>query len=135
TSMRAAIRMSAPHDPPTLDPDPDELSAWIENHQLWLWRYLRFLGAAADLAEDMCQETLLAALHHQIPTRERGVAIAWLRATACNFYRKQLRRARKQVELSQLMAMDRLVTTDDLLHNAFGRDYQDALRECLGKVS
>ena len=53
----------------------DGLSDWIDCQQLWLWRYLRFLGATSDVAEDLCQETLLAALHHQIQTRDPDVPL------------------------------------------------------------
>tara|TARA_R110002072_G_scaffold67163_3_gene165014 strand:- start:6386 stop:6928 length:543 start_codon:yes stop_codon:yes gene_type:complete len=128
--MMAAIRMSEPQTP-----QAPGLSEWIESHQTWLWRYLRFLGAASDVAEDACQETLLAALHHQIPDREHGVAISWLRTTACNFYRKQLRRSRQQEAMQQLLARDAMVTTDDLLHRAAGNEHRDSLRACLQLVT
>lgn len=127
--MMAAIRMSEPHVPQS-----PGLSEWIESHQTWLWRYLRFLGAPADVAEDVCQETFLAALHHQIPDRAPAVTIAWLRTTSCNFYRKQLRRSRQHEAMQQLLARDQLVTTEDLLHKASGNEHRDALRACLQKV-
>ena len=76
--MMAATRMSVPSDEPDLSllrPDP---SVWIESHQTWLWRYLRYLSATPDVAEDICQDTLIAALQHRIPEREREPAMAWL---------------------------------------------------------
>lgn len=132
--MMAAIRMSVPSKPEN-QPGSEGLSDWIESQQLWLWRYLRFLGAANDVAEDICQETLLAALHHEIQTRDEAMAIAWLRTTGCNFYRKQLRRSRQREALQRMMARDQMVTTEDLMQKARGTDYQDALRACLEKVS
>jgi len=127
--------MTVPQQPNIHATEIDGLSQWIEANQLWLWRYLRFLGAPADIAEDLCQETLLAALHHEIQTRDQKTAIAWLRTTACNFFRKHLRRSQKQQALQQMLARDQLVTTDDLIDNGMGSDYRDALRDCLSKVS
>jgi RNA polymerase sigma-70 factor, ECF subfamily len=138
--MMAASRMPAPQDPSNttqLDhgPDASQISEWIESQQLWLWRYLRFLGAPAESAEDICQETLLAALHHQVPDRSPAVAIAWLRTTACNFYRKQLRRSRQRDAMQRLLAREQLATTADLIHTAADNSYRDALRACMQQLT
>lgn len=126
--------MTAPQTP-RLVTESDGLAPWLEAHQRWLWRYLRFLGAANDVAEDTCQETLLAALHHEIQTRDEGPAIAWLRTTACNFYRKHLRSSKQQQAVRDMLARDRMVTAEDLIDNAMGSGYREALRECLQNVS
>ena len=41
---------------------PMDAKALIESHQAELWRYLRYLGCDAAEAEDLTQETFLAAL-------------------------------------------------------------------------
>lgn len=133
--MMAASRMTAPQQPNIHAIESDGLSQWIESHQMWLWRYLRFLGSPNDIAEDICQETLLAALHHEIQTRDQKPAIAWLRTTACNFFRKHLRRSQQQQALQRMLARDQLVTTDDLIDKGMATNYREALRECLGKIS
>lgn len=126
--MIAATHMSEPTTARSTS-----LSEWIEHHQAWLWRYLRFLGAATDVAEDVCQETLMAALHHEIPDRAQPTAVAWLRRTSCNFFKKQLRRARQHDAMKQLVSRDQLVRDDELLEKADGD--RDALRHCLQQLS
>lgn len=72
------------------------VAAFVERHQRGLLRWLRALGADDSSADDHCQEALLAALHegaHGWPQRR---AWAWLRTTARNFWRMQLRRERRR---------------------------------------
>ena len=50
-----------PDSASTSEPDP-----WVEElarrHQAGVWRYLRLLGCAPDLADDLVQETFLQVL-------------------------------------------------------------------------
>ncbi|MHC5062463.1 MAG: RNA polymerase sigma factor [Planctomycetota bacterium] len=64
---------------------------WIGEHQTGVWRFLRYLGCSAPLAEDLTQETFLAALEKNLVDMGPGAASAWLRKTARNLFYMQLR--------------------------------------------
>lgn len=92
-----------------------------------LWRYLRFLGCAADLADDFAQDTLVAALR----TFAQGEPpLPWLCTTASNRLRMHLRTAGCEVpDLERLHAQWAEVATPD------GGDAQVlALRRCLDEL-
>ena len=65
-------------------------------HQLGVWRYVRFLGANPELAEDITQETFLALLRHPLKRQDEKATKAWLRATARNLYLMKRRRDKKR---------------------------------------
>jgi RNA polymerase sigma-70 factor (ECF subfamily) len=116
---------------PTMNPSPPDLAALVRRHQLGLWRYLRALGAAADAAEDLMQETFLVAWRRLGEDRGDAAAAGFLRATARHLY---LRRARDQgrreailVELADA-AWTRDCGDDD------GERWLDALRGCVGAL-
>lgn len=64
---------------------------WIGQHQTGVWRFLRYLGCPAALAEDLTQETFLAALEKNLVDMGPRSAAAWLRKTARNLFYMQLR--------------------------------------------
>lgn len=67
------------------------LAALVEEHSEMLFRYAyRLSGSAAD-AEDLTQQTFLAAHRHLEQLREPGRAKSWLCAILRNVYLKQLR--------------------------------------------
>jgi RNA polymerase sigma-70 factor (ECF subfamily) len=67
------------------------LAALVEEHSEMLFRYAyRLSGSAAD-AEDLTQQTFLAAHRHLDQLREAGRARSWLCAILRNVYLKQLR--------------------------------------------
>jgi len=88
------VRGRAPAAAPTQDADRD----WVRAHQAELWRFVRALGAAPSVAEEVLQDALLAGLGQ--PDRaqwSRGDSRRWLRATARNLYFMSLRgRSRRQ---------------------------------------
>lgn len=69
-----------------------DVVALVQAHQAEVWRYLRYLGASAELADDLTQETFLQLL--RAPYQERGpvARAAWLRTVARNLYVKAFRR-------------------------------------------
>lgn len=136
--MMAATHMTVPSDPPnqahaTQASGEQALGDWVESHQTWLWRYLRFLSAPADVAEDICQDTLIAALQHQIPERDHRTAIAWLRTTARNLFHRHFRGIQQRAALHQMLARDAEVTEADLLREA-SDEHQRALLACLAEL-
>lgn len=78
---------------PILTPGNDmlALAALVTEHSETLYRYAyRLSGSAAD-AEDLTQQTFLAAHRHLEQLREPGRAKSWLYAILRNVYLKQLR--------------------------------------------
>ena len=50
--------------------DEHDVIRLVQQHQAEVWRYLRFLGATAELADDLTQETFLQLL--RAPFEDRG---------------------------------------------------------------
>ena len=52
----------------------EQLELLIRTHQAMVYRYLRYMGAAADVAEDVGQETFFAAYKSgSVPMEDAGV--------------------------------------------------------------
>ncbi|MFK7743333.1 MAG: RNA polymerase sigma factor [Planctomycetota bacterium] len=73
-------------------PTPDSVQALVRRHQAEVWRYLRYLGASAELADDLTQDTFVQLLQAPFAERSREATTAWLRTVARNFYVKSFRR-------------------------------------------
>ncbi len=102
----------------------------IRRHQLGLWRYVRFLGADRELADDLVQETFLQVMTARPDDRGDHAVAGWLRRTALNMYRNTRRRPRKNVVLDA----DAL---EQFWQEEVGDDtnaYIDALRGCLATL-
>lgn len=106
---------------------PTAGAVWFAPARARVWRYLRFLGCASDLADDFAQDTLVAALR-TFPLAEPSMA--WLCTTAKNRLRMHLRTAGREVaDLDLLHAQWAEVAGDD------GGDAQlAALRRCLQEL-
>jgi RNA polymerase sigma factor (sigma-70 family) len=70
-----------------------------------LHRYLRFLGAAAEVADDLAQETLLRALRPEFHPDAPG-AFRWLRTTARNLFWRHLAARAREPDLAAWDALD-----------------------------
>jgi len=119
----------------------EDLEEMIRTHQSEIYRYLRYLGADRTTAEDIIQETFLAAFK----SRETGLAdfevsrrAAWLRGTARNQLLAHWRRRRQYptdpATLVQRMDNSEVLWASHFLREGDGFDYVDALRECLDKL-
>ncbi|HLQ38318.1 MAG TPA: RNA polymerase sigma factor [Planctomycetota bacterium] len=113
---------------PARDAELDALAALVRRHQLGLWRYLRSLGCAPALAEELAQDTFLLLWQkgftagHEAATRAYLVRCArhlWLRSRRAAL-RHEARMAAAVTELWQRRCAD-----DD------GDTWLAALRECL----
>lgn len=102
----------------------------VRIHQNDLYRYIRYLGADREDAEDLMQETFIAALRSGMPkltgNNARG---AWLRGIARNIFISHWRRKRRN-------PISSINTTEEFWQKEFlrggdGSDYIDALRVCL----
>lgn len=69
-----------------------DVTALVRAHQAEVWRYLRYLGASAELADDLTQETFVQLLRAPFVARSPAATVAWLRTVARNFYIKSFRR-------------------------------------------
>lgn len=75
----------------------DALIELMHAHQRGIWRYLRFLGADVALADDLTQETFIAAFEKPFEERGHAAAAAYLRLAARNLFLNVLRREKKQL--------------------------------------
>jgi len=123
----------------------DQLESLIRTHQAMVYRYLRYMGASADVAEDVGQETFLAA--YRSPTvpledaaEESGRCAAWLRGVALNKLLMHFRKARANpvssdpTILEQALEQADHVWATELLREGDGFDYSEALQLCLAKL-
>lgn len=105
--------------------------AWVRRHLRAPWRFLLACGCPADLADDLVQEAMLAALHKGVPELEDADARAWLIGAARQLWRAHLRRQgvsqralRARAELAQ-RALQQCAAHDD------GDAFVAAVRACL----
>lgn len=102
----------------------------VRAHQAEVWRYLRFLGASTELADDLCQDTFVQLLRAPFVERSPAETAAWLRTVARNRYVQSLRRP--PFAAADLDAIEATWT------GFAGDDGGDAnlarLRECLGSL-
>lgn len=72
--------------------DQDDVVRLVRTHQAEVWRYVRFLGATAELADDLVQDAFLQLLRAPFVERSPGETAAWLRTVVRHGYVKSLRR-------------------------------------------
>lgn len=102
----------------------------VQRHQAEVWRYLRFLGASPELADDLTQEAFLALLRAPFEERSPAATAAWLRTVARNLYVKAFRRP--PFELADLDAIESAWT--ELVGDDAGQTSLDRLRTCLERL-
>ncbi len=111
----------------------------IRGHQAEIYRYVRYLGAAQDVAEDLVQETFLAALRGAGPPAGKPprVVAAWLRGVARNLFLTHCRRQKRNpVRISsQLVREAEDYWSSTLLRDGDGFDYVEALRRCVSGLN
>jgi len=83
-----------------------EVEAWVVRHQAAPWRFLRLCGCPADVADDLVQDALLAALHKGVDKQPDAIAAGWLRGAVTNLWRMHLRRGRVQGDALRTFAAD-----------------------------
>src|SRR4051795_8801330 len=118
--------------PPRTD-KPADLASLVRQHQAGVWRYVRFLGADPTEADDLTQETFLAAARGQFVERDERQTAGYLRVVARNQLLALRRRQNREVGTVELEAADSVWAA------AAGSDgslasYLDGLRECLEQL-
>jgi RNA polymerase sigma-70 factor (ECF subfamily) len=114
------------------EPEPGRLSALVDRHQGAIWRYLRALGARRDEAEDLTQETFLAATRHG-PGVDAAHERVWLRGIARNQWLRSRqwwsrRRERTLADFTEQLWVER--ERDE----GTGEETVRALRRCLERL-
>jgi len=93
------------------------------------WRFARLCGCPPDVADDLVQEALMAAIHKQIPREPDARATAWLRRAVenlwCMHLRSEGRRAKNVDAALAARALHQCAPQDD------GASWLHALRTCL----
>lgn len=122
--------MTAVSDPPCVEFDLERL---VREHQADVWRYLRYLGAAADDADDLTQETFLAIARTPFEVRGRGETAAYLRTAARNQLLMLRRKQGRQATTVELGAAEEVWAA---AHPEGDSDrFLDALGECYATLS
>ncbi|MDP6545775.1 MAG: sigma-70 family RNA polymerase sigma factor [Phycisphaerae bacterium] len=110
----------------------------INEHQTSVYRYLRYLGADAASAEDLTQDTFLAAFKSASAPDTNNVPLrsAWLRGISRNLLLAHCRRRRAnpvRVD-SEYLAEAEDVWSAQFVGDEDGSGYTAALRECLSAL-
>ncbi|MHC4841100.1 MAG: RNA polymerase sigma factor [Planctomycetota bacterium] len=98
-------------------------------HQADVWRFLRFLGADAALADDLTQETFLYLYRNPIKEISPAATRAYLHKTA----KHRLFNARRKD--SRLVDLDEAEQVWNATTDGSSDDRVDALRECMKKLA
>jgi RNA polymerase sigma-70 factor (ECF subfamily) len=111
----------------------DELAAIVRVNQAAIYRYLRYLGADAPTAEDLVQETFLAAFKSPKAEQDLSNPSAWLRGISRNLFLQHCRRDRRSpvVAGSEHLEQAENAWRSVFLRGGDGFDYLEALRRCL----
>lgn len=108
------------------------VEAWVRQHQVRAWRYVRLRGCPADVADDLVQEALMAALHKGLRAEPEPVAAAWLRGALDNLWLQHLRaegRRQRHLEAARAArALHQNAAADD------GSAWLQELRTCLQQL-
>ncbi len=87
-----------------------DIAALVQRHQVGLWRYLRVLGCEPELAEDIVQDSFLAAFRSPpgIPEADSTGWNRWLKTVARNRFISHRRRSKRQVDFGLIGDVDAL---------------------------
>ncbi|MBL8729519.1 MAG: sigma-70 family RNA polymerase sigma factor [Planctomycetes bacterium] len=110
--------------------DATDVVRLVQSHQAEVWRYLRFLGASAELADDLVQETFLRLLRAPFEERTPAATAGWLRTVARNQYVKSFRVP--PFQLAELDAIEAAWT--GFAREDAGAESLDRLRACLDRL-
>jgi len=119
--------------------DDNTLTAMVKAHQAGLYRFARYLGADAESAEDIVQETFLAAYKQKVfPPAGTPQCGAWLRAILRNLFHTHLRREKRQALFINAEVMRQAEVhwqSEALVEDQDATAYVTALRQCLRQTN
>lgn len=108
-----------------------DLASLVREHQADVWRYLRYLGASANDADDLTQETFLAMSRAAFIERSPPETAAYLRTVARNQLLQARRRAGREIDTVELTVAEQVWKAN--VSGGFD-DYLAALNDCLEKL-
>lgn len=97
TSSMTAVRDNANVESASYHVADWDLPTLVRQHQGELWRYVRFLGASTNEADDLVQEAFLAVHRKPFEQRSDAESAAYLRAVVRRCLLVARRRERRQV--------------------------------------
>jgi RNA polymerase sigma-70 factor (ECF subfamily) len=104
----------------------------IRIHQEGTWRYLRYLGCDASLADDLTQDTFLAIIRQPFEQRSDAETAGYLRTVARHKFLRTVEKSRRGPSVEDLtLAEDIWAET----HADGGSEYLDALEDCLAQIN
>ena len=110
-----------------------DMSHLVQEYRSRIWRYLRFLGAPNEQADDLTQETFVAVLKHPFEERDPRATSTYLRTTARNLFLM----SRRGVENNIVIQNPELAESvwEKFEKDDGGERYLDALADCLEGVN
>jgi RNA polymerase sigma-70 factor (ECF subfamily) len=105
-----------------------DLATLVREHQADVWRYLRYLGAAAEDADDLTQETFVAVARTPFELRSRTETAAYLRTAARNQLLMLRRKQGRQICTVELAAAEEVWA--EATPNGGFDEFLDALSQC-----
>ncbi|MBL8754024.1 MAG: sigma-70 family RNA polymerase sigma factor [Planctomycetes bacterium] len=109
----------------------DAVVRLVRRHQDEVWRYVRYLGASTELADDLVQEAFLQLLRAPFRESSEAETAGWLRTVVRNLYVRSFRRPPfEHAELDELESTWRTFAQDD-----GGADALVHLRHCVDGLS
>ena len=109
-----------------------DYEAVVRTHQAGIWRFLRFLGAEPELADDLVQETFLAAFRSGFEERHERATVAYLRRVARHRFLNAVRSKRTRPKFEHLEEAEASWVAWTEPDGGQGR--RDALRRCVGRL-
>lgn len=117
----------------------NDLEAIVRAHQAEIYRYVRYLGANDSVAEDLVQDTFIAAFQagKQPDLTLIKERIAWLRGICRNLFFNYCRKEKRRKNVTSLRVIEQAESfwATSFLDEGGGFDYLEALRKCLTLVS
>ncbi len=109
----------------------DDVTRLVQTHQAEVWRYVRFLGASAELADDLTQDAFLQLLRAPFVERSHQETVGWLRRVVRNLYVKSFRRP--PFAVAELDAIES--TWDVFAGDDGGAEGLEHLRACVEQLT
>lgn len=136
---RGSIGAAEEVNPSESRPDgrPIDLAQLVRERQAEVWRYLRFLGAAAAEADDLTQETFLAFARSSFVEQSEAQTAGYLRTVARRqllMLRRTQRRRIKTVEFEAAETVWTEALWDDRASSDRFDDRVDAAKECVDQL-
>ncbi len=125
--------MTVMSKPATQSLEAADLARLVQSHQASLWRYVRYLGAAATEADDLVQETFLALFRSGFNEKSKAETSSYLR-TAIRLQLLMLRRHQsRQPEAAELEVAEQ-VWADTFADTKSENGYLGALDDCVDQL-